>query len=89
VKFEWDAAKHERNLQERGIGLDEAALIFAGETIIWPDTRADYGEARVNAPGEVNGKVLRVAYTVRGDNVRIITAWRANRRDRKRWEDRS
>ena len=88
MEFEWDPVKHERNLRERGIGLDEAALIFDGEVIAWPDTRTEYGEVRLNAIGEANGKILRVTYTVRGKAVRIITAWRANRRDRQRWQTR-
>ena len=88
MEFEWDPVKHERNLRERGIGLDEAALIFDGEVIAWADTRTEYGEVRLNAIGEANGKILRVTYTVRGKAVRIITAWRANRRDRQRWQTR-
>ena len=88
MEFEWDPVKHERNLRERGIGLDEAALIFDGEVIAWRDTRTEYGEVRLNAIGEANGKILRVTYTVRGKAVRIITAWRANRRDRQRWQTR-
>ena len=59
MEFEWDAAKHARNLDARGIGFDEAALIFEGEVIIWRDERVDYGEVRFNAIGEANGKVLR------------------------------
>jgi uncharacterized protein len=89
VEFEWDPAKHESNLRTRGIGFDEAALVFEREVIEWPDTRTDYGEVRMNAIGETNGKVLRVIYTVRGDVVRIITAWKADRRDRQRWQARS
>lgn len=89
MEFEWDPAKHERNLRTRGIGFDEAALVFEREVIEWPDTRTDYREVRMNAIGETNGKVLRVIYTVRGDVIRIITAWKANRRDRQRWQARS
>jgi uncharacterized protein len=89
VEFDWDPAKHERNLRTRGIGLDEAALIFAGEVIQWPDARIDYGEVRTNAIGEANGKILRVTYTMRGEVVRIITAWKANRKDRQRWQARN
>jgi uncharacterized DUF497 family protein len=89
MEFEWDPAKHERNLRTRGIGFYEALLIFDGEMIEWPDARTDYGEARMNAIGEANGKVLRVTYTVRGQVVRIITAWKANQRDRQRWRTRS
>jgi hypothetical protein len=86
MEFEWDPSKHERNLRTRGIGFDEAALIFEGEVIEWPDTRADYGEVRMNAIGEASGKILRVTYTLRGHVVRIITAWKANQRDRQRWQ---
>ena len=35
--------------------------------IAWPDMRTDYGEVRLNAIGEANGKILRVTYTVRGE----------------------
>ena len=41
MEFEWDPVKHERNLRERGIGLDEVALIFDGEVIAWRDTRTE------------------------------------------------
>ena len=41
MEFEWDPTKHERNLRTRGIGFDEASLIFEGEVIEWPDTRTD------------------------------------------------
>jgi uncharacterized protein len=89
LEFEWDLTKHEKNLRTRGIGFDEAALIFEGELLVWPDTRTDYGEPRFNAIGQVNGKILCVTYTLRGDAIRIITAWKANRKDRRRWRTRS
>lgn len=89
MEFEWDPAKHEKNRRARGIGFDEAALIFESDVIAWPDTRVDYGEVRINAIGEANGKILRVTYTVRGEVVRIIAAWRANRKDREKWQIRS
>ena len=88
MEFEWDPAKHERNLRARGIGFDEAALIFEGEVITWPDMRTDYGEARINAIGEADGKVPCVVFTLRGEVIRIITAWRANRKDRQTWQTR-
>lgn len=73
MEFEWDPAKHERNLQTRGIGFDEAFRLFEGQVIEWQDTRTDYGEIRMNAIGEVNGKILRIAYPMRGNVVRITT----------------
>jgi uncharacterized protein len=86
MEFEWDPSKHERNLCTRGIGFDEAALILEGEVIEWPETRADYGQVLMNTIGEADDKILRVTYTTRGQVVRIITAWKANQRDRQKWQ---
>lgn len=81
----WDPAKHERTRRERGFGFDYAVRIFAGRTIEAADIRRDYGEDRVRAIGEINGRVYVVIYTDR-PNVRwIISAWQASRRDRKLW----
>jgi hypothetical protein len=45
--FEWDDAKSQRNLLERGFGSDHAAAIFLGPTLEARDNRHDYGEVRV------------------------------------------
>ena len=85
MRFEWDQDKGERNQRERGFGFAFAALIFEGETIEWPDDRRDYGEARVRAIGEVDGLVLYVVFTDRGDVRRIISARLASKKERDRW----
>ena len=83
--FDWDSAKSERNRQERGFGFDFAALVFEGDTMEWLDDRRDYGEARMRTVGEVNGVVLHVVFTDRGDVRRIISARVANRKERNQW----
>jgi hypothetical protein len=85
VRFEWDAAKDQRNQRERGFGFDLAALIFEGDTIEWRDNRRDYNEARVRAIGETDGIVLHVVFTDRGDVRRIISARMADRKERHLW----
>ncbi len=85
MRFDWDTAKGERNQKERGFGFDFATLIFEDDTIEWPDDRRDYGEARVRAIGEVDGLVLHVVFTDRGDVRRIISARIADRKERNRW----
>jgi uncharacterized DUF497 family protein len=69
VEFDWDAAKHERNIRERGFGFDFAAQIFgSGEQVEREDTRRGYGEKRIIAIGEhPSGAVLTVVYADRGD----------------------
>ncbi len=87
VEFGWDAAKHEANLHDRGIGFLRAARIFEEFVFEWVDLRRDYGEVRVNAIGMADGEILRVTYTMReaGRLCWIITCWKAGRKDRERW----
>lgn len=83
--FDWHDAKHDRNLRERGFGFDFAALIFEGRVLSQADDRQDYGEVRVRAIGEVDGIVLVVVYTDRDDVRWIISARKANRKERALW----
>jgi len=85
MEFEWDEAKHARTLSERGIGFDDAARIFAGPVLIWQDTRRDYGEDRFRGVGETDGDILHVAFTWRGDVMRIISVRRADRKEAQLW----
>lgn len=85
MEFDWHDAKHEKNLQERGFGFDVAAQIFLGRVLTQVDDREDYGELRIKAIGEVDGVVLVVIYTDRDDVRWIISARKANRKERALW----
>lgn len=85
MEFEWDEAKHAKNLRERGIGFDDGARIFDGPVLIWEDERRGYGEDRFRAIGESAGDALHVAFTWRGETMRIISVRRANRKETELW----
>jgi uncharacterized protein len=85
MKFEWDEAKHAKTLGERGVSFDDGARIFARRVLIWEDTRRDYREDRFRAVGETEGEVLHVAFTWRGDVMRIISVRRASRKETQLW----
>jgi uncharacterized DUF497 family protein len=74
-----------KTLRDRGIGFDDGARIFAGPVLIWEDARREYGDNRFRAVGETKGDILHVAFTWRGDVVRIISVRRANRREAELW----
>ncbi len=84
--FEWDDAKDATNRRKHDLGFREAAEIFRGYVLTAEDTRRDYGERRFIALGEYNGEVIQVVFTERDGNVRIITAWKASRDDRKNYQ---
>ncbi len=52
MRFEWDEAKSETNLDERGFDFAFASLIFDGLTVEVEDRRRDYGEHRVVPEGD-------------------------------------
>jgi uncharacterized protein len=85
MDFEWDDAKSERNRHERGFDFATAAMIFDGPVQTTLDDRRHYGEQRIIAIGEIDGEVLVVVYTDRGPARRIISARRANRKERATW----
>ena len=89
MNFEWDARKAAANLRIHGISFEEAASAFADwRSITVPDPEHSVGEARFYLLGMSNkGKLLVVCNTERGENTRIISAWRANRRQRKQYEE--
>lgn len=84
--FEWDEAKSAANEAERGIPFEAAAEVFLDDNRLEsPDARFSYGESRMNVIGAVDGVVLHVTYTRRNGVARIISARRANRKERKRY----
>jgi uncharacterized protein len=85
MEFEWDESKRQSNLRKHGVDFLDVAAIFANDTFELMDDREDYGEERWIAIGHVDGAVYRVVYTMRVDTIRIISAQKANRRDRERF----
>ncbi|MCC6500440.1 MAG: BrnT family toxin [Anaerolineales bacterium] len=80
MNFEWDENKRRDNIRKHGIDFLDAASIFDGDTVIMLDDRFEYGEVRSIAFGLLKGKTIKVivvAYTERGDNIRIISARKA------------
>lgn len=92
MRFEWDGAKSDANLLERGFDFAFATLVFDGPTFEVEDRRKDYGERRMVAIGIADGIHVTVVYTDRQsgkDEIlrRIISAHRSNRRERGVYEE--
>ena len=88
MSFEWDHDKDLSNRQKHGISFDEAKHIFDGPVLTKIDDRDDYGEVREISIGTLSlTGVITVVHTQRGDNIRLISARKADRRERKIYYD--
>ena len=89
LTFEWDSRKARSNFAKHGVRFEEAAPIFGDPlalTIADPDH--SLGQDRDVSMGRAfDDKLLIVVHTDRGDNIRIISARRASRRERKSYEE--
>jgi uncharacterized DUF497 family protein len=87
MKFEWDEAKSDRCLQERGFSFADAIPAFMdADRHIEVDARRDYGETRFTLFGRVAGRLCVVSYTMRAGIYRIISARKANSREMSRYD---
>jgi uncharacterized protein len=82
LPVEFDPAKNARNLRMRGISLAGAETLLQGFVVGWEDKRRDYGETRMIAIGEIEGREFVCVYTRRGDAIRAISLRPAKRKER-------
>jgi uncharacterized DUF497 family protein len=89
VNFQWDENKARTNLAKHGVSFEEATTVFGDPlSLTIPDPAHSQVEDRLIILGHSHQrKLLVVVHTERGDNIRIISARRASRRERKGYEE--
>jgi hypothetical protein len=86
IRFEWDDAKNDRCIRDRGFGFAISCRRSSIRTdVVQRDVRRDYGEERLRLYGRVAGRLFVIAYTRRETATRIISARKANARERDRY----
>jgi uncharacterized protein len=85
--FEWDLEKESLNFHKHHVDFTTASEIWHGSIVEKVDERYDYGETRIIATGEADAGVLVVVYTWRGRTRRIISARKANSREKRLFEE--
>jgi uncharacterized protein len=85
--FEWDETKRDEVIKKHRVDFVYAAQIFLGPTTSVIDDRVNYGEARTISVGMVGNEVFVVVHTLRGEAVRLISAWKGGRNDQRKYQD--
>ena len=88
MEFEWDPDKAIVNLEKHGISFDEAWLAFFDPNAIelFDDLNSE-DEIRFQLIGISRVRLLFVGYTLRDDRVRIVTARKANAKQKKYYNE--
>ncbi len=89
MEFEWDAKKAVANERKHGVSFHEAATVFGDPlAITFSDPDQSQGEFRFITFGSSwFNRLLVVSHADRDERIRIISARRATRRERRIYEE--
>jgi len=87
VSFEWDAAKARTNARKHGVEFADAVAALEDEDgLTMPDEDSESEERFVTLGRDAFGRILVVVYAWRDENIRLISARKATRRERETYE---
>lgn len=88
LQFEWDSRKAESNKKKHGTTFEEASMIFGDPlSITIPDPLHSTHEDRYVTVGtSIDNKLLVAMHTNRGNTIRIVSARKATRNERRQYE---
>jgi uncharacterized DUF497 family protein len=86
--FEWDFKKAKTNIEKHGVSFEEASTAFRDPlSLTIDDPLHSRDEERLVLIGiSYNNHLLVIVHTERGDNIRIISARKATKKERKYYE---
>jgi hypothetical protein len=83
--FEWDKAKSKANFMKHGIDFDTAKVLWEISHLEIPARNVD-GEIRRALIAKLNGKYWLAVFTIRDDEIRIISVRTARDDERRAYE---
>lgn len=89
MEFEWNPEKAVINQRKHSISFQEATTVFDDSlSVTFPDPDHSIGESRYVIIGMSElGQLLVVSHTDRGSRTRIISVRKANRQEKRFYEE--
>ncbi len=89
MEIVWDSEKAEVNPKiHKGVTFEEAKLVLFDPFALTREDDDAQGEQRFVTLGMGGkGRILIVVYTYRKETIRLISAWKANESQRRRYEN--
>ena len=87
--FEWDQNKAKKNVKFYGVSFDEASTTFGDplSLTIYDPLHSEEEDRFVLIGNSYQNRILVVVHTERGEYIRIISARKANKNERKYYEE--
>jgi uncharacterized DUF497 family protein len=85
LKITFDPAKRELTLHHRRLDFARAAEVFAGRTATIVDDRRDYGETRFVTAGHLDGRLVVMVWTQRGETRHVISMRHCHAKEEEIW----
>ncbi len=89
IIFEWDQEKAEKNIQNHRVSFNEASTVFNDplSLTIHDPLHSDKEDRFVIIGNSYKNRLLLVVHVERGDKIRIISARKATRKEKKHYEE--
>ena len=85
MAFTFDPEKSAKNVTERDLSFDLVERFEWATAEVIEDTRRDYGDTRLQVLAILENRLYAAVVTPRGQDLRVISLRRANRREVKRY----
>ena len=87
MRYQWDRNKAATNLNKHNIDFADAVSVFSDELAITIFDERFKEERFVTIGTDCFNRVLVVVYTLRDDEIRLISARKATRKERRQYEE--
>jgi uncharacterized DUF497 family protein len=85
MEITFDPAKRDLTLKHRGLDFARAGELSAGRTATIVDERFDYGETRFITAGTLDGRLVVMVWTQRGEARHIISMRHCHAEEEEVW----
>jgi uncharacterized DUF497 family protein len=77
----WDEQKRQTNIRVHGLDFEGCDAVFDRPVLTTEDSRFSYGEQRINLLGWLQGQVVHLTYTERGEDMHVISLREATKHE--------
>jgi hypothetical protein len=81
VKIEFDPAKRDATMEQRGLDFADVVQVIIGMTVTNEDRRYDYSEPQFQTYGLLNDRLVMFAWTPIAGGLRVISMRKCNERE--------